>query len=237
MPDPSSSPHRWNQIKRLSLHPHIQSLADYEEAIVEGVGDAIVYLGAVDVFEGLTVADLQAVHFHLFRAVHPWAGEFRSPGQMAVVAGFPAADPPRIRRELELVLHQTRQLLASAYGDETQLLAALSFLHIRFERIHPFQDGNGRSGRTVLAAQFERIFGRLPDFSDQRGYRDAIRATASGNLGSFLHYLGRSAGLTLAASAWPNPYRLAPRFLEAHEREPSFEEDLQWSASARRGGP
>ena len=72
----------------------------------------------VDLFERLTGADLQAVHFHLFKGVHPWAGEFRKPGQMAVVAGFPAADPARIRRELELALYQTRHLLADAFGDE-----------------------------------------------------------------------------------------------------------------------
>ena len=140
MPEPSSSPHRWNQIKRLTLHPQVQSLADYEEAVIKGVGDAVAYLSMVDLFERLTVADLQAVHFHLFKGVHPWAGAFRNPGQMAVVAGFPAADPARIRRELELALYQTRHLLADAFGDEFKLLAAMSFLHVRFERIHPFQD-------------------------------------------------------------------------------------------------
>ena len=233
MPELNSSPHRWNQIKRLPLHPEVRSLAQYEEAVSEGNRNAFAFLNSVNVMERLTVADLQAVHFHLFKGVHPWAGEFRTPGQMAVVAGFPAADPPRIRRELELALHQTRHLLANASGDECQLLAAVGFLHVRFERIHPFQDGNGRSGRTVLAVQFEKVFGHLPDFSDQRGYREAIRATASGNLSPFLHYLGRNVGMTFAPGAWASPYRLAPRFLEAHEGEPSFEEDLHWSLSPR----
>ena len=233
MPEPSSSPHRWNQIKRLALHPQVQTLADYEAAVSEGNRDTLAFLRSIEVMERLTVADLQAVHFHLFKGVHPWAGEFRTPGQMAVVSGFPAADPSRIRRELELALFQTQQLLAGASGDNSQLLAAMSFLHVRFERIHPFQDGNGRGGRTVLAVQFERVFGHLPDFSDQRGYREAIRATASGNLTPFLHFLGRSAGLTYPPGAWASPYRLAPRFLEEHEGEPSFEEDLSVSSRPR----
>ena len=219
------------------MHPHIRSLADYEAAVSEGTRDALAFLRSIEVMERLTVADLQAVHFHLFKRVHPWAGEFRAPGQMAVVAGFPAADPSRIRRELELALFQTRQLLAGAFGDNAQLLGAISFLHVRFERIHPFQDGNGRGGRTVLAVQFERFFDRLPDFSDQRGYREAIRASASGNLGAFLQFLGRSAGLASSPGAWASPYRLAPRFLEADEGDPSFEEDLDWSVSSRRRGP
>jgi len=91
-----------------------------------------------------------------------WAGEFRSPGQLAVVAGHPAADPGRIARELELALVQTRKLLDEARAETSRRLTTLSFLHARYERIHPFRDGNGRSGHTLLAIQFERLFGHLP---------------------------------------------------------------------------
>lgn len=233
MPEPSSSPHRWNQIKRLPIHPQVQTLAHYEEAVIKGTGDAVTFLQAIDVSGGLTVGDLQAVHHHLFKRVHPWAGQFRTPGQMAVVAGFPAADSPRIGRELELALFQTRQLIASALGDGLHHLAAITFFHIRYERIHPFLDGNGRSGRSVLAVQFERLFGHLPDFSDQRGYRFAIRESAAGDLGPFLRYLGPSAGLTAPSGVWPSTYRIAPRFLDAGDGEPSFENDLRWSTLLR----
>ena len=229
MPELSSSPHRWNQIKRLPIHPQVQTLAQYEEAVSLGIRAAFAFLSSIEVFERLSVADLQTVHFHMFQAVHPWAGQFRTPGQMAVVAGFPAADTSRIRRELELALFQTRQLITIVSGDPIQILAAMSFLHARYERIHPFLDGNGRSGRTVLAVQFESVFGHLPKFSDQRGYREAIRATASGDLGPFVRFIGQDAGIPLPSGAWPSAYRIAPRFLEAGELEPSFEEDLHRS--------
>ena len=233
MPEPSSSPHRWNQIKRLPLHPQVRTLAQYEEAVSVGIRDAFAFLSSIDVFNHLTVADLQAVHIQMFQAVHPWAGQFRNPGQMAVVAGFPAADSSRIWRELELALFQTRQLITSASGDPIPLLAAMSFFHARYERIHPFLDGNGRSGRTVLAVQFESVFGHLPKFSDQRGYREAIRATASGDLGPFVRYIGLNAGIPLPSGIWPSAYRIAPRFLETGEGEPSFEEDLHRSITWR----
>ena len=233
MPEPSSSPHRWNQIKRLPLLPQIQTLDQYEEAVSLGIDAALTFLRSTEILEQLSVGDLQTVHFHLFKEVHPWAGQFRAPGQLAVVSGYPAADTSRIQRELELALHQTRHLLAEAFGDDLRLLAALSFFHVRFERIHPFQDGNGRSGRTVLAVQFERLFGRLPEFSDQRGYREALRASTSGNLGPVLDYLSRSAGMRVPSGVWPSAYRLAPRFLEAHEA-PSFEDDLRWSVALGR---
>ena len=229
MPELSSSPHRWNQIKKLPLHPEVQTLSQYEEAVSVGSRDAFAFLNSIDVFEHLSVADLQAVHIQMFKAVHPWAGQFRTPGQMAVVAGFPAADSSRIWRELELALFQTRQLITFASGEPIQLLAAMSFLHARYERIHPFLDGNGRSGRTVLAVQFESVFGHLPDFLDQRGYREAIRATASGDLGPFVRFIGQDAGIPLPSGAWPSAYRIAPRFLEDGELEPSFEEDLHRS--------
>ncbi len=196
--------------------------------------DAYDYLCAVEVLDGLVVSDFQAVHFHLFKGVHPWAGEFRTAGQLAVVAGHPAADPGRIHRELELALLQTRHLLDAAREEAAPMLAALSFLHARYERIHPFRDGNGRSGRTLLAVQFESVFGQMPDFSDQQGYREALRATASGDLGLFMRFLARSAGVTLSPAPWPSPYRIAPRFLDAHEAEPSLADDLAWTRSARR---
>ena len=70
----------------------------------------MVYLRRIDPLHQLTVPDLQQVHREMFKSVHPWAGQFRSPGQMTIVAGFPAADPGRIVRELELALLQTRDL-------------------------------------------------------------------------------------------------------------------------------
>jgi fido (protein-threonine AMPylation protein) len=235
MPEPTPSPHRWNQIRRLPLHPGIRTLAQYEAAILQGTVDAAEHLHSVEVLNGLVPADFQAVHYHLFKGVHPWAGEFRSLGQLAVVAGHPAADPGRIHRELELALAQTRQLSAAAAGEIVPMLGVLSFLHARYERIHPFQDGNGRSGRTVLAVQFECLFGHLPDFGDQPGYREALRASNSGDLGPFMRFVARSGNVPMAAVPWPSPYRIAPRFLEAHEAEPSLADDLAWSRSARRG--
>ena len=148
---------------------------------------------------------------------------------MAAIAGYPAADTSRIARELELALHQTRQLMDAASGEKVQLLAAMSFFHARFERVHPYIDGNGRSGRTVLAIQFERVFGCLPAFADQRGYREAIRVTARGDLKPFMRFLGQSAAVELPTGSWPSAYRIAPRFLEANESEPSFDEDFRQS--------
>ena len=109
------------------------------------------------------------------------------------------------------------------------MLASLAFFHVRFERVHPFLDGNGRAGRAILAVQFETTFGRLPKFSDQQGYREAMRASVKRDLAPLLNYLSESAGLPKIGERWQSPFQIHPRFLEEAAAEPMFEDDLAWS--------
>ena len=125
---------------------------------------------------------------------------------------------------------QTRELLESAFAilDPHRIVTALAFFHVRFERVHPFLDGNGRSGRAILAVQFEKVFGTLPKFTDQPGYREAMRVSAQRDLAPLANYLGASAGLPRISGAWRVPFQVSPRFLEVAENPP-FAEDLDWS--------
>ena len=212
------------------MQPEIRSLMDYEDEVSAGQLDSLRFLREINPLQQLGIKDLQLVHYLIFYRVHPWAGEFRALGQVATVSGYPSADPQRIDRELELALFQYRELLNT--GTESlnprELLSVLAFFHIRFERIHPFLDGNGRTGRSILAVQTEKLFGALPTFGNQSGYRAAIRASGSNDLGPFIRFL--SAELDLPSEPGPSrpPFRLAPRFLEA-ETSPTFEQDLAWS--------
>jgi Fic family protein len=43
--------------------------------------------------------------------------------------------------------------------DNEPLLEAIAGAHIAFEHIHPFSDGNGRTGRAIIAYQTIRRFG------------------------------------------------------------------------------
>ena len=225
------SPHRWNENRRLPLYPAIQTLGEYDEATLFGALDALAYLRTIEPASALTVAEIQQVHYLVFKGVHPWAGQFRSLGQMATIAGFPAADPDRIVRELELALVQTRELLETgrAAGDPQLMLAALGFMHVRFERVHPFLDGNGRSGRAILAVQVEEAFRTLPQLTDQPGYREAMWASAGRDLAPLLNYLGASLALPSVAGVWRPPFKIGPRFLEEIAESPTFNNDLAWS--------
>ena len=71
-----------------------------------------------------------------------------------------------------LIQPQMEQLLESYHRDTRHPIAKIADFHIQFERIHPFIDGNGRSGRLILNLELIKA-GYLPinvKFSDREDY-------------------------------------------------------------------
>lgn len=206
-------------------------MADYEAAVMDGQLTVAAYLREINVFQKLRIKDFRYVDHLIFGGVHPWAGEFRVSGQMATIAGYPAAEPQRIELELAMALFQSVELMTEAAHEEDGFgwLAALAFQHVRFERIHPFLDGNGRVGRSILTAQFATLFERRPLFQDQPAYRAALRAAAGKDLAPLMNDLGITAGLSPAPSPWLPRFRLAPRFIAESASGISFLDEIAWS--------
>lgn len=59
------------------------------------------------------------------------------------VGGMETTSPEDVHKEMKSLLKQYNSLVTPSFCD------ILDF-HVRFERIHPFQDGNGRVGRLVI---------------------------------------------------------------------------------------
>ena len=63
-----------------------------------------------------------------------------------------------------------------AFKKEKHIVEAAAEFHLRFEAIHPFIDGNGRTGRLLLNLELIRA-GLLPvdiKFTDRRRYYDCF---------------------------------------------------------------
>jgi Fic family protein len=74
-----------------------------------------------------------------------WIGGTR-PGN-AVFVPPPAQNVPELLAELEKFIHQAPA--------ELPPLVKIALIHVQFETIHPFLDGNGRIGRLLIAALME----------------------------------------------------------------------------------
>ncbi len=81
----------------------------------------------------------------------PIAGRFRKPGEYVRVGTHIAPKPELVESMLQAAFNEYDGKLEQYFLDK------ISRFHLEFETIHPFNDGNGRIGRTIINWQLLRL--------------------------------------------------------------------------------
>ena len=211
-----------------------KSLAEYNE--VRGYADAAkwVYGQALepgDWHDGrlVTIAEVRQVHHTAMTAVWDVAphadatgregpGNFREHDIQPFAAGMRPPSwplvPAQVRQWADDVCATGEKIRAGA-DLERPLVEELARLHNEFERVHPFIDGNGRTGRLVLNLVLVRL-GHPPVviFKRQReAYLAAMQRADAGDYGALGELIARAMYDNLNRFIVPNvagPARLVP---------------------------
>jgi hypothetical protein len=152
---------QWQRIVQAGLCPGISTFEEYEARYTPQLLEAIRLVEASPIAIPQPL-DLQTVHQIIFADIHPWAGQFRSAGQVVTFdGGTIGTDSHRIVPEIEKLRQDTEEALAKASTPQDQAIT-ISLFHARIRRIHPFLDGNTRTSATLLEGQLRAIFGPPP---------------------------------------------------------------------------
>lgn len=173
--------------------------------------------------ELISLAEMRRVHALAMTPVwdvapHPQATDREGPGSFREhdIEPFPGGMRPPSWPEVPALM---RDWIADAQSlpdaDESTIAETLAVLHARFEQIHPFLDGNGRTGRLVLNLLLVRL-GIPPAIiykGDRARYLAALRRADQGDAGPLGEFLARAVLDNLYKFVVPaiaGPARLVP---------------------------
>lgn len=137
--------------------------------------------------------DLKKAHGVMMAALADDAGRYRSGG----VGVFGETGLVHMAPPPHLVPTLMRDLFSWLAESNDNLLIRSCVFHYEFEFIHPFSDGNGRTGRlwqSLILGRLNPLFEHLPVenmvYANQQSYYDAIaKSTQEGQSGPFIDFM------------------------------------------------
>lgn len=97
----------------------------------------------------LTISFIHDVHFLLMDRLDHEKGHFKSHENAIVGATFPTASPKETLSLMDQWLLNLNDHIQQAKSPDDIILSICSS-HIAFKRIHPYANGNGRTGRLIM---------------------------------------------------------------------------------------
>lgn len=119
----------------------------YEAANQKSAFDLLLSLAANN--DSLSVDTVLQLQFELTKNTIATAGKFKQNENYIVGADFSTASVYETPFLVKQWVENTNFQLDNAKSDD-EVLRTLMDAHIKFERIHPFDDGNGRTGRELI---------------------------------------------------------------------------------------
>ena len=92
---------------------------------------------------------IKELHADLIDRLQYDKGQFKKNENMIIGAEFQTATPGETPFLIQQLVDNLEYRLENAATEEEKLESILD-AHIQFERIHPFSDGNGRTGRMLM---------------------------------------------------------------------------------------
>ena len=99
--------------------------------------------------DSLSIEIIKEIHADLTDRLQYDRGQFKKNENMIIGSEFQTASPAETPFLVQQLVDNLEYRLDVADSDDDKLLAILD-THIQFERIHPFSDGNGRTGPMIM---------------------------------------------------------------------------------------
>lgn len=150
----------------------------------EGIANAELYVFELDSEEPISTSLLLDIHRVAFGRLYDWAGKWRTTEVM--VGQLLPPKPNQVLHSMYQFIENLNFKISVALTPEEHI-ETLTYSHFEFIRIHPFNNGNGRTGR-ILMNIVALKFGYQPielyyQHGDNR--KAYINAMKQGDLGNF----------------------------------------------------
>jgi Fic family protein len=144
--------------EELAVRAGFGSHDDTARAVLANVAAMEAAVRLADVGSSFDVGDVLALHAELMdgtRGAH-WGGVLRAEQNWIGGTGLTPCTAEFVPPPPEEVEALLADLCAYASGDEHPALVQAALVHAQFETIHPFLDGNGRTGRALIHVVLRR---------------------------------------------------------------------------------